>query len=121
MSESDRVNGAVFSYYERLGNVRSFVEQNLAEPIGVPRAAKVAGLSPGYFGSFFKAKTGVRFDSWLASLRIERAKERLCRRNESITQLAYSLGFRELRTFERSFKRVTGQSPQAFKRSHRPG
>lgn len=120
MFDGDRINRAAFSYYDRLDRVKSFVEENLEQPIRVSQAACVAGLSPGYFSSFFKEKTGVRFTSWVAYLRVEQAKQRLVNRNESITQLAYSAGFRDLRTFERAFKRCTGQTARAFKRCHRP-
>lgn len=120
MFDQRRINGAAFEYYERLGRVKSFVEGNLERRLGVRQAAKIAGLSPGYFSTFFKEKTGVRFSTWVNHLRVEEAKKRLIDHNESITRLAYSAGYRDLRTFERAFKRCTDETPLDYKRRHRP-
>ena len=113
-------NAAAFDYYRRLGKVKLFVESNLARPIAVEQAADIAGLSPGYFSTFFRQKTGVRFTTWVTHLRVEEAKRRLASNNESITHLAYAAGYRDLRTFERAFKRCTDETPVAFKKRHRP-
>ena len=40
--------------------------------------------------------------------------------DHSITEIAYAVGFRDLRTFERAFKRHTGQTPLSFKKSVAP-
>ncbi len=120
MFDESRINRAAFRYYRRLSRVQQYVERNLDRNIGLTQVAEVAGLSPAYFSSFFRAKTGVPFNQWVNHLRVERAKQRIRERNTTITELAYSVGYRDLRTFERAFKRVTGQTPRSFKNRHRP-
>lgn len=114
------VNEAAFSYYARLGRVRAYVAQQYAEPITLSAAARVAGIEAKYFSTFFHAKVGVRFRDWLGHVRIEHAKELMSRRNYPITRVAYAVGFGDLRTFERTFKRYTGMTPREYKQRVRP-
>ena len=109
-----------FTYYRRLKKVKEFVEQNLSEEISLGTAAKIAGLEEKYFSAFFHQKIGICFRDWITHTRVNRAKELLRARNDSITDIAFAVGFRELRTFERAFKRCTGKTPRVFKRSVRP-
>ena len=120
MPDQRRSTTSPFDYYRRLSRVRRYVESNLDEQILLADAARVANLSPGYFSTFFHDKTGLRFHDWLTQLRVQRAKQRISERNLSITELAYWSGFGDLRTFERAFKRWTGQTPRSFKRQCRP-
>ena len=110
----------IFSYYLPLQRVREFVDRNLSEPISLRTAARAAGLEEKYFSAFFHRKTGVCFRDWLAGRRVERAIEILKQRDDTITSVAASVGFQDLRTFERAFKRLTGITPRELKRSVAP-
>lgn len=120
MFDLRRVHFAAFSYYDRLGKVEQYVRERSGEPLSLGEAARVAGLEEKYFSTYFHTKTGVRFKEWLTHVRIARAKEIMTRRDETITRLAFNVGFQDLRTFERAFKRHTGMTPLAFKRMIRP-
>jgi AraC-like DNA-binding protein len=120
MSDREDFETRIFSYYPPLQRVREFVERNLSEPISLREAAGAAGLEEKYFSAFFHRKTGVLFRDWLAGRRVERAIEILARHDDTITSVAANAGFQDLRTFERSFKRITGVTPREFKRSVAP-
>lgn len=120
MSDRDDFERRIFSYYPPLQRVREYVEQNLSEPISLREAASAAGLEEKYFSAFFHRKTGVCFRDWLAGRRVSRAIEILTQRDDTITRVAASVGFQDLGTFERSFKRLTGLTPREFKRSVAP-
>ncbi len=120
MLDRDDFETRIFSYYLPLQRVREFVDRNLSEPIPLRTAARAAGLEEKYFSAFFHRKTGVCFRDWLAARRVERAIEILKQRDDTITSIAASVGFQDLRTFERAFKRLTGVTPRAFKRSVAP-
>lgn len=109
-----------FDYYERLGRVRKHVESNLAEDLSILEISKVAGLSPKYFSAFFRQHTGTCFRDWLALIRVEQARRLLREKNHGVTRLAYSVGFRDVRTFQRAFKKVTGMTPRAYKKTVAP-
>jgi len=82
-------------------------------------AARLANLEVKYFSAYFHAKTGLCFRDWLAGVRVGRAEEMIRRRDESITDVAYRVGFNDLRTFERAFKRHFGTTPAAVRRAVR--
>ena len=120
MALSREADPAAFAYYARLKKVERYLEQNLSAIMSLETAAEIAGLEEKYFSTFFHNKTGVCFKDWVAQVRVTRAKEVLKDHNESITNVAYAVGFRDLRTFERAFKKWTGMTARAYKRSVAP-
>ncbi|MFY9819865.1 MAG: AraC family transcriptional regulator [Thermoanaerobaculia bacterium] len=120
MSDREDFERRIFSYYPPLQRAREYVEKNLSQPISLRAAASAAGLEEKYFSAFFHRKTGICFRDWLAGRRVNRAIEILGQHDDTITSVAESVGFQDLRTFERSFKRLTGLTPREFKRSVAP-
>ena len=120
MENETTVCERAFTYYSRLARVKEYVESNLDGDVSLVTVAAVARMERGYFSRFFRQKTGVRFSSWVASLRVRQAMELMRSANHSITRVAYSVGFCDMRTFERIFKRNTMMTPSAFKKSVRP-
>jgi transcriptional regulator GlxA family with amidase domain len=117
-SEASAVDA--FDYYPQLQRVKLFVEANLWRPLTRREVAEVAGHDERYFSCFFHEKTGMRFRDWLSSLRIEGAKRMMRSRTHTISEVAFEVGFRDLRTFERAFKRRTSQTPREYRRSAEP-
>ena len=107
-------------YYTRLKRVRKFVEDHLNEDISLERVADVACMEKTAFSHFFSNKAGVPFSRWLAAERINKAMSLLERQNFQITEVAHSVGFSDLRSFERAFKRVANLTPREFKKRVRP-
>jgi two-component system, response regulator YesN len=120
MFDFRRIHAAAFSYYSRLEKVERYVKEHCGEPVSLREIARVAGLEEKYFSTWFHAKTGVRFKEWLTHVRIMQATELLTRRDETITRVAFNVGFQDLRTFERAFKKHTGMTPRAFKKAISP-
>jgi len=118
--EEGRGNPHAFRYYVRLGRIQAWLEENYAADVSVRAAASVAGLNEKYFSRFFRQKTGVRYSEWVNAVRIDRATRMIRRRNHSITTVAFEIGYQDLRTFERVFKRYTGMTPRDFRDRVRP-
>ncbi len=115
-----RINLRAFEYYNRLSRVREFVVVNYTSTVRLETAAAVAGMEATYFSDFFRRKVGVPFSVWLQHLRIVKAIEMMNRENHSITYIAMEVGFSNLRSFERAFRKRTELSPVQFKRMVRP-
>jgi len=109
-----------FTYYDRLSPVLEFVTAHVSTPISLDAAAKLAGLERKYFSAFFHSKVGATFTEWVRILRVSRAMELMRVRDDSIVRIAFAAGFRDVRTFERAFKRYVGLSPKAYRASVRP-
>ncbi len=105
-------NEAAFFFCVRLARIKRYVQQHYAEPITLGQAADIAGLEKGYFSKYFHDRTGIYFKDWIAFERITRAVLMLTDHDHNITDLAFAVGFQDLRTFERAFKRFVGITPR---------
>lgn len=114
------INERAFSYYTRLQRIQRYVKANPEERISLREAARVSGVSEGYFSSFFHQKVGVCFKDWRAHTQVQRAIELMKAHNHPITEIGLDCGFQDLRTFERVFKRHTGLTPNQYKKNVRP-
>lgn len=115
------VNSAVLAYYPRLSAVAEYVRAHLTNRITLTDVSAVAGLERKYFSVYFRSKVGISFTAWVRLLRIDRAKELMESRELSILRLASASGFRDVRAFERAFKRILGIPPARYRASVRPG
>ncbi len=120
MAEISSRAQAAFLYYDRLRQVKEYVERHYADDLDLRCAARVAGLEVKYFSTYFHRRTGMCFRDWLARLRVAQAKKMIEVQDFSFTDIAYSVGFQDLRTFERAFKRCVGMTPRSFKNRVRP-
>ncbi len=117
---SDGLNEEALQYYARLQRVQRFVENNYSEEISLDTAASIACMESTSFSRFFSSKVGVSFTQWVTRMRIAKAMDLMKKSNGSISDIAYAVGFSDLRTFERAFKKLTDLTPSQFKKSVRP-
>lgn len=118
--ELKEIQEEAFSYYDRLKRVREWVLSNLHDSVSLEGAAEIAAMERTAFSDFFHRKVGVTFSSWVQYLRIRNALEMLRTHNFSITEVAFAVGFNELSTFQKAFKRWTSLTPREFKKLARP-
>lgn len=121
-------------YYERQFNTRaasnqdtvSKVESLLKEyyhsdkllDLGAPSITYLAEnchLSPGYLSDLLKKETGRTTKDHINDFLINKAKDLLLSSSDSISGIAYSLGFNYPHYFSRLFKNKTGLTPQEYR------
>lgn len=73
-------------------------------------------LSPRYFSSIIKAKSGNTASHWIARTVISNAKQMLKQPDLSIKEIAMALKFPNLSFFGKYFKQHTGISPKAYRK-----
>jgi len=117
MFEEEKLNNRAFDYYIRLRKVREYVGHHYSDTVSLGQAASVACMEPKSFSKFFRQRVGVPFHFWLTHLRICEAKKLIRASDDPITEIAHAVGFEDLRTFERAFRRHSGLSPREFKKS----
>ena len=120
MFDPQKINSAAFNYFVSLRKLKQYVDEHFSESLSLQSAARIAGLEQRYFSAFFRSKTGVCFKGWIDHVRISRAIEIMKTRDDSITAIAFAVGFQDLRTFERTFRRCMGMTPRELQRSFRP-
>ena len=72
-------------------------------------------LSPNYFGDMVKKETGKTPQEHIQTKVIELAKERIVDTEETVSQIAYSLGFQYPQHLCRLFKRRVGCTPNEYR------
>jgi AraC family transcriptional regulator len=92
-----------------------WIDAHAEEPIRLEGAAREAGLSTFHFLRLFSKVLGVTPHQYLVRSRLRRAARLLAGDHESITQIAYDVGFGDLSNFVRSFHRAAGVSPRGFR------
>jgi AraC-like DNA-binding protein len=85
---------------------------------GLPTVAFLAErvhLSAGYLSDLLKKETGMSAQDLIHYRLIEEAKTVLLNSNQSVSEIAYSLGFEYPQYFSRLFRQKTGKTPVEFR------
>ena len=101
----------------RLEGTLQYLRENFAESLRLPQVARRAGFSVPAFGRAFRVATGTSFLRYLRAIRVEQAKRLLATTPMTIDQIAQACGFQSQHHLIRSFKKVTGQTPGAYRDS----
>jgi AraC-like DNA-binding protein/ligand-binding sensor protein len=94
---------------------REYINKHKNEELSLVDVAKAAGASVFHFCKVFHKATGLKFTDYVARVRLEDARTRLLNPNLRVSEIAYDVGFQSLTQFNRTFKRVFGQSPSEFR------
>lgn len=90
------------------------------ESRGIPTVQEIAdhlSLSPDYLSSLLKTLTGLNTQQHIHQKLIERAKVKLSTTTQSVSEIAYDLGFEHPQSFSKLFKSKTNQTPLQFRTS----
>jgi YesN/AraC family two-component response regulator len=94
---------------------KQFINEHQADDLSLGAVARAVNISTFYFCKKFKKATGLHFTDYLSRVRIEKAKNLLLNPNARVSEIAYEVGFQSLTHFNRVFKKVSGQSPSAYR------
>ena len=111
-----KTNRDVLTRFENL--LDEYFESTLAEQDGLPTVKYFADklcLSSTYFGDMFKKETGKSPQEYIQEKVIELAKERISGTADTVSQIAYSLGFQYPQHFCRLFKKRVGYTPSEYR------
>ena len=75
-------------------------------------------LSSNYFGDLIKKETGKTAQEYIQHRIIELAKERILEGSQTVSQIAYELGFQYPQHFSRLFKKNVGCTPNEYKQQN---
>ena len=95
-----------------------FIEQNYHKPISIEQIAEQTNMSTRNFIRRFKAATQNTPLEYLQRVKVESAKKSLESGTDSISSLMYDAGYNDLKTFRTIFKRITGLTPQEYRKKY---
>lgn len=98
----------------RLARIADALAANLADSRRLEEWAAWAGLSPRTLSRRFVAQTGMRFGEWRQQARLLRALE-LVADGQSVTAIAFELGYDNVSAFIEMFRRATGTTPGRYR------
>ena len=96
----------------------SIIHAEYALPINVSQIAQRVGLDRSYLSTLFKIQVGEAPAKYLADLRLEKAKELIADRGESPAIAAASVGYPDLSSFSKAFKRKYGVPPRQLRKKN---
>jgi AraC-like DNA-binding protein len=102
----------------RLAEAISYLEANYTEAIDLDELARKAHMSVRGFIRAFRAAMGSPPIAYLIQLRVNRAADLLRRGAQSITDIAFTVGFSDSNYFARQFRKVVGVSPRLYRQHH---
>lgn len=111
-------NRDVLQKFETL--IDDFFHKNELQDSGLPSVKYFADrihLSANYFGDLIKKETGKSAQEYIQFKLIERAKDLIIQSDNTMSEIAYSLGFAYPQHFSRLFKRATGMTPNEYRTS----
>ena len=99
----------------------NYIQTNYAEPVKLAEIATALGLSRNYFCRLFKKHTGLSPQAYLVAYRLEIAAKLLTELGFSQKEAAARVGYPDVYTFSRMFKRKYHIPPGEYVRLHKNG
>lgn len=96
-----------------------WIDAHSHQEIDLEGAAAQADVSPFHFLRLFSSVLGVTPHQYLVRSRLRHAARLLAEDENSITDIAYDVGFGDLSNFVRTFHRAAGVSPRRFREASR--
>lgn len=97
--------------------LNAHIDANLDQDIPIEALAALARLSVSHFGRAFKQSFGRSPHAHLIAERIERAQALMLSTAEPLAQIAVAVGLADQSHLSRLFRKVTGESPFAWRRA----
>ncbi len=93
-----------------------WLDEHVGEPVLMEHAANAAGLSESHFRRWFQKEVGFNPADYMMYRRVEIAKDRLRKGDDSVTKIAMELGFSTSAYFTSVFRKRTGLTPTQYRR-----
>ncbi len=102
-----------------LDAVLAHIDRNLHNKILQREVAAISGLSPFQFSRSFKRHFEMTFQEYVLRRRISEAMRLLHHPGVSVSDVCYTVGFRDPSYFTRTFHRYVGSTPSAYRHTAR--
>lgn len=92
----------------------NYILLNLGNTLTLNEIAEKIHVNPSYLSRKFKEETSMNVSEFINQKRVDEAKLYLRRRNISITDVAFLVGFNDLNYFSKVFKKLTSLTPSQY-------
>lgn len=105
---------------DALQAILGFVNNNYTEPLRRGDIAKALGYNESYISHIFSDTLKTTLTDYITAMRINDARKLLTDTHQSIGEIAFSLGFGSIRSFNRAFLQKLQVSPSAYRAAAQP-
>lgn len=98
-----------------LERARRLIEHDFASPLSLAVVAAEVGVHPVHLARQFRASHGCSVGEYLRRVRIAFAETQLTTSDHPIAEIALAAGFSDQSQLTKSFRRITGQTPAAYR------
>ena len=102
-----------------LFKIFQFIETNYNRDCSLEKMSKDTAFSYSYLSRYFKKIVGISYNNYVNKYRINNACYILENSSCSVLQCALDCGYTSLRSFNRNFKAIVGESPNKYRASVR--
>ncbi|MFC4305111.1 response regulator transcription factor [Cohnella boryungensis] len=97
----------------------SYVDERYTQELSLEGIAAYFHFNSSYFSGLFKQRTGISLSAYITKRRMKEAKRLLLETDDSISDIAHHVGYKDASYFIRIFKRESGVSPYKFRHMNR--
>ena len=101
----------------KIKTVMDYVAKHLDQEIHSSDLAEITHLTPVSFSRYFTKATQIYFSQYVKQMRVLKACQLLVDTEDSITDIAYSCGFKSLTNFNRQFSELKQTTPRQFRKN----
>lgn len=98
-----------------ISRAQTYIRDHSDDEMSLAIVAHIVNMSATYFSEKFKEITGINFVEYVARTRIEKARNLLLNPNRRVSEVAFEVGFQSLSQFNRTFKKLAGETPSVFR------
>lgn len=98
---------------------KEYIRQNYNQNITLNDISKQFFINPYYFSQLFKKKTGMTYQNYLISYRIDRAKKLLAETDLRIYEVCKLVGYNDVNHFNQVFERSESMKPSEFRQRYK--
>ncbi len=92
-----------------------YCDEHYTESLSLDLLSRKFGVSRFYISHIFSDKIKINFNSYIHMLRVQTAKQLLRHSNRSVTEIAYAVGYNNIRSFNRHFFAAMGATPSDYR------
>jgi len=104
---------------KKLNRALNYIEDNFQNEISREQLARELALEPNYLGRAFKVHVGRSIRDHLNELRINKSLDQILKTDQKIIDIAFDVGFKSLRTFNRIFYQIMGETPSKIREKYK--
>ena len=102
---------------DKIRKAQKFIETNWDTKFGLIETAKEVCLSPKYLSRLFKQRTGMNFNKYKLTIKMNKAKHLLDEGACSVNHISDKMGYMNPESFIRIFRKYFGCTPAAYRRT----